>query len=137
MTRTRFKNVMLVAAKGFPDQLIAGYEQITHVNSLKNIFPTINERRPDLIIFDYAFAGRELENTIRRLRINKFYNKTAIHCFKDEWCIKTDSLLKALGVDQFVYREDLLKDRRSGKVVETVNSVIDYSLAKLATSISN
>jgi hypothetical protein len=138
MIRTRFKKVLLVAPDIFPDQLIADYGNVKHVSTTTGIFPSIYEVSPDVIVFDYEFVGKDLENVLRRIRVNKFYNKIKICCYKNTPNEKTDSLLKALGVDQLVYREDLVaKAVNNSKVLNTVNSFIDASIIKWVANATN
>jgi hypothetical protein len=137
MVRTRFRKVLLVAPENFDDQLIAGYANVKQVSSIVNIFPSIFESYPELIIFDYDFLGRDLEKTLRRIQTNKFYNKIKIYCYKNDPNDKTDSFLKVLGVDQFIYKADLAKAKKSKPVLNTVHTLIDTSIIKLVASVSN
>ena len=137
MIRTRFKKVILVAPEIFEEQLIAGYANVKHVSSAINIFPAIFKSYPDLIIFDYDFLGRDLEKILRRIQTNKFYNKIKICCYKNAPNEKTDSFLKVLGVDQFIYQADLAKAEKHKTVLNTVNAIIDTSIIKLVASVSN
>jgi hypothetical protein len=137
MIRTRFKNVLLVAPDVFPEQLLADYTYVKHISSITNIFPSIYQLNPDLILFDYDFMAKDIEKTIRRIKVNKFYNKIKICCYKNTSNEKTDSLLKALGVDQLIYREDLVKSTGSKSVLNTVHSIIDSSVLKWMTGVTN
>jgi hypothetical protein len=91
---------------------------------------------PDVIVFDYEFMGKDMEKTIRRIKVNKFYNKIKICCFKNTVNENTDSFLKALGVDHLVYREDLLQTTKSKSLLNTFNSVIDASIVKWVISVT-
>ena len=135
--RTSYRNVLLVAPDVFPIQSSFDYKKLKHVSSFQLIFPTIFELNPDLIVFDHNFMGGELEKVLRRIQINKFYNKTKIFCYKDDPHTRTDGLLKALGVDQFIYREDLLKLAKSKTPANKVTTIFDTSIFKLAGNISN
>jgi hypothetical protein len=137
MVRTRFKKVILVAPDIFPEQLIVDYHNVKRVSSVNCIFPSIFELNPDLIVFDSDFVGKEMENTLRRIKANKFYHRIKIFCYKNTPDEKTDSLLKALGADHIIYREDLVKNPKSKNLFNTVNSIIDTSIIKLVASISN
>jgi hypothetical protein len=138
MIRSRSKKVILVAPEIFPDQLIRDYSNVRQVGSLGNLFPSIYEFNPELIILDFDFIGStDFEKTLRRIRTNKFYKKIRIHCFKSERNEKTDSLLRVLGVDHFTYREDLVKSQKPHNVLNSVNSIIDHSIIALAASVSN
>ncbi|MDR3693127.1 hypothetical protein [Mucilaginibacter sp.] len=137
MIRTRFRKVIVVAPENFDEQLIAGYVNVKHVYSAANVFPAIFESYPELAIFDYDFLGRDLEKILRRIQTNKFYNKIKIYCYKNDPNEKTDSFLKVLGVDQFIYKADLAKTQKQKTVLNTVNAIIDTSIIKLAASVSS
>jgi hypothetical protein len=86
---------------------------------------------PDVIVFDYDFMGRDFERTLRRIQTNKFYHKIKICCFKNSPNTKVDSFLKVLGVDHFVYRDELLTAETKNKsLLNTFSSVIDASIVK-------
>ena len=138
MIRSRFRKVVLVAPELFSEQLISGYQRVRHVRIPGNLFPTIFEYNPDLLIFDHDFIGaKDMEKILRRIRANRFYHKIKIHCYKSEPSEKADSLLKVLGVDRFIYREELLKEKKPHGMLNTVNSIIDHSIISLAASVSN
>jgi hypothetical protein len=133
----RLKKVILVAPEIFPEQLTTGFMKVKHVSAVINIFPAIFEITPDLIIFDHEFMGKDMEKTLRRIQSNKFYNKIKISCYKNSANTKADDLLKVLGVDHFIYREDLAKQQKSKSVFNAVQSIIDTSIINLVTSVSN
>jgi hypothetical protein len=138
MIRSRLKKIILVAPEIFPEQLIRGYSNVKQVGIIGSLFPSIYEFNPELIILDYDFVGaKDMEKTLRRIRSNKFYDKIRIHCFKSERSEKTDSLLKVLGVDQFTYREELVKTAKPHNVLDSVSSIIDNSIIALTASVSN
>ncbi len=138
MIRTRLKKVLLVAPEVFPEQLIRGYSNVKRVCAISNLFPSIFEFNPDLIILDHDFVGaKDVEKTLRRIRSNGFYNKIRIHCFKAEHSEKTDSFLKMLGVDHMVYREELVQDQKRRGVLKPVSSIIEHPIMQLAASVSN
>ncbi|MDP9077994.1 MAG: hypothetical protein M3O71_11255 [Bacteroidota bacterium] len=137
MIRTRFKKVLLVAPDIFPNQLLADYTNVRHVSTTSSIFPSIYELSPDVIVFDYEFMGKEMEKTLRRIKVNKFYSKVKICCFKNTASEKTDSFLKAIGVDHFVYRADLGENSKNKSVLNTFNSIIDASIVKWVMNVTN
>lgn len=138
MTRSHSKKVVLLASEMFPCQLLNGYANIRQVHRLNHLFPAIFEINPDLLIIEHDFVGsKDVEKILRRVRANKFYKHIRIQCFMNERSEKAESLFKALGADQFVYREDLLKTQKQHGVMDTVHSVIDHSMIKLAASVSN
>lgn len=136
MIRTRCKKVLLVAPEIFPNQLLTDYTNVKHISAASSIFPSIYEMSPDVIVFDYEFMGKDMEKTIRRIKVNKFYNKIKICCFKNTVNENTDSFLKALGVDHLVYREDLSQTTKSKSLLNTFNSVIDASIVKWVISVT-
>lgn len=133
----RLKKILLVAHESYPQQLTATYPDVKHICDIGAIFPTMYESKPDLIIFDYEFMGRDLEKVLRRLKANKFYSKVKVHCYKPVPNTKTDSLLIALGVDHLIYRDDLNKLDKDKSIISKVGSVIDHSIIKLVPSMSN
>ncbi len=136
MIRTRFKKVLLVAPDIFPNQLLADYTHVKHVSATSSIFPSIYELTPDVIVFDYEFIGKDLEKILRRIQVNKFYNKVKICCFKNTANEKTDSFLKVLGVDHFIYREALTENPKNKSVLNTFNSIIDASIVKWVVNVT-
>ena len=136
MIRKHFKNVLLVAPDVFPNQLLAGHKNIKHITALSSIFPSLNELKPDLIIFDYDYTGDGIEKVIRRIKINNFYSKLKICCYKSGPNEKTDSLLKALGVDHLVYREDLVKAHKN-KTILNLSAIFDTSIFKWVADVSH
>lgn len=137
MIGTRLKKVILVAPDIFPEQLIANYNSVRHVNSISHIFPAIFELTPDLVVFDFDFMGKDMEKTLRRIKANKFYDKIKIFCYKSDPHTKVDGLLKVLGVDHFIYKEDLVKAPKGKSVLNTMNTIIDASIIKMVASVSN
>jgi hypothetical protein len=75
MIRTRFRKVLLVAPDIFPDELLTGYKNVKHIAAISGIFPSIFEMNPNVIIFDYDFIGNDIEKVLRRIKINRFYDK--------------------------------------------------------------
>jgi hypothetical protein len=137
MIRTRFKKVLLVAPNDVADRLLTDYKNVKQVTAVNAVFPAIFESQPDIIVFDCDFMGKEMENTLRRLKINKFYNRIKICGFKSAPNSKIDSLLKVLGVDQMLYLEDLNKQHKVNPVIEGINTIVDASILKLVASVSN
>ncbi|HVW96844.1 MAG TPA: hypothetical protein VHA56_12815 [Mucilaginibacter sp.] len=130
MIRTRSKKVLLVAPEIFPNQLLADYTNVKHISATNSIFPSIYQLTPDVIVFDYDFMGKDLEKTLRRIQVNKFYNKIKICCFKNSRNEKVDSFLKVLGVDHLVYREELVENSKNKSLLNAFNSVVDASIVK-------
>jgi len=138
MLRSRLKKIILVAPEIFPEQLLRGYSNVKQVGTISSLFPAIFEFNPDIIIFDHDFVGsKDMEKTLRRIRVNKFYDKIRLHCFKADHSEKTDSLLKVLGVDHFIYREDLVKHQKPHNVLDSVSSILDNTIIALSASVSN
>lgn len=129
MTRQRFKNVLLVAPDNCPRRLAAEYDYVKHIADTARIFPVIFEMKPDLILFDYEYIKTDIERIVRRLRMNAFYKKTKICCYKLKPHTETDELLKAIGVNNFIYPEDLLAD--TAEKVSIFTAILDASLMRV------
>jgi hypothetical protein len=136
MIRTRFKKVLLVAPDVFPDQLLTDYKNVKHIATVSSIFPSLYELNPDMIIFDYNYMGKDLEKVLRRININKFYNKLKICCYKSVPNQKTDSLLKALGVDYIIYQEDITKPQKNKTLLNNFSTIFDVSILKWVANVS-
>ncbi len=74
-----------------------------YINCINRIFPAIHESKPDCIILDHDFLGNDIEKILRRLMSNHYYRSIKICCYKSKPHTKVDDLLKALGVQQFIY----------------------------------
>lgn len=136
MIRTRFKKVLLVAPDVFPDQLLTDYKNVKHVAAISGIFPSLFEWNPSVIIFDYDYIGQDIEKILRRIKINRFYDKLKICCYKSAPNTKTDSLLKALGVDHVFYQEDITR-QKSKTIFNGIGSMFDTSIMKWVASVSH
>lgn len=137
MVRTRFKKVLLVAPDVFPDQLIADCKVIKHIAAIGNIFPSLYEFNPDVIIFDYDYLAKDIEKVLRRISINKFYDKLKVCCYKSAPNTKTDDLLKTLGVDHLIYTEDILKPQKNKAARTNLGTIFDSSILKWVASTSH
>jgi hypothetical protein len=137
MIRTRFRKVLLVAPDIFPDELLTGYKNVKHIAAISGIFPSIFEMNPNVIIFDYDFIGNDIEKVLRRIKINRFYDKVKICCYKSAPNQKTDSLLKALGVDHVFYQDDIEKSPKNKSVLNSFSTMFDASIMKWVASVSN
>ena len=137
MIRTRSKKVLLVAADAFPNQLLAGYDNVKHIAASTAIFPTIHALKPDVILFDNAHMGTDLERVLRRLQTNLFYKNIKVYLYKHTEHTKTDSLLKVLGVDLIIYQKDLQKSAQSKPALTAINNVIDASLLRWVAGVAN
>jgi hypothetical protein len=78
--------------------------QYCHINSKSKIFPSISTLQPGTIIMDHDFLEDEMQNLVRRIRTNPFYDKLKICCLKASFHRKTDEQLKSTGVDYLVYK---------------------------------
>jgi len=137
MTRNRFKKVLLVAPEITHEQLITDFQQVKHICAIDRIFPAIFEESPNLIVFDYNYVGEDMENIVRRIRANNFYNKIKICCFKNKAHIKTDDFLKAIGVDFFIYQDEFKTAPVSSRVPALFNELLDRSIFRLLPNASN
>jgi len=137
MIGTRSKRFLLVAPDIFPKQLLDKYEHVKHVSETATIFPALFEIKPDVIIFDCDYLGNDIEKILRRIKQNKFYNNMKICCYKTSPNFKTDDLLKALGADTIVYREDLLKPQKNKNLASIFGSLVDASIMKWMANVVN
>ena len=116
MIRARFKKVLLVAPKLHGNQLIADHGNVMHIDDLSRLFPCLYDTTPDLIVFDHGYLNADIEKIIRRIRTNVFYNKLKICCYKTKSEPKADGLLKAIGVDYFIYEDESSTVQKSDHV---------------------
>jgi hypothetical protein len=137
MIRTRFKKVLLVAPEISAYQPDADYKNIRHVYAINNIFPSIYDLNPNLIVFDYNYISKDLEKIIRRIRTNNFYNKIKICCYKNKVEPKADSLLKAIGVDFFVYEEELQCIQKSKSIVSAFTEMLERPVLGMLSNLHN
>lgn len=136
MIRTRSKKVLLVAPKAFPNALLAGYNTVKQVTTSAAIFPSIHELKPDVIFFDHAHMGDSLENVLRRLKSNTYYRNIKICCYKHKEHTKVDGLLKVLGVDYFIYQEDVEKSSKSNAAYNMVNNLLDSAIINWVSGVA-
>lgn len=126
----KFKKVLLVAPDSCPRRLAAEYEYVKHIAAVDRLFPTIFDMKPDLILFDYEYIKADIERVVRRLRMNTFYNRTKICCYKLKPHTGTDDLLRAIGVNYFIYPEDLKTTAETEK--ESIfSAILDASLMRV------
>ena len=137
MIRTRFKKVLLVAPEISDSQLSAEYENVTHVHALNRIFPSIFEINPNLIVLDSKYLATEMEKIVRRIRTNNFYSKIKICCYKNKVEPKADSLLKAIGVDYFIYEEELRTAQKNNSITSMFTELVDRPVLSLLINASN
>jgi hypothetical protein len=137
MIRKHFKKVLLVAPDVFPDQLLAGFKNIKHISSVSGIFPALQELNPEIIIFDCDYVGKDIEKILRRININKFYNKLKIGCYKSVVNEETDSLLIALGADYLIYKEDLVRPEKNKTLLNNFGAIFDTSILKWVANVSH
>lgn len=134
MIRNRFKKVLLVAPEIANNQWTADYQKVKHIYSINQLFPTIYELNPCLIVLDYNYASKDVEKAIRRIRSNSFYSKIKICCYKTKPDTKTDGLLKAIGVDYLVYHEELKAVPKGKNISHIFTGIFDLSILGLATN---
>jgi hypothetical protein len=137
MIRTRFKKVLLVAPEISSQQLTSDYKNVRHIHTINNIFPSIYESTPNLIVFDYNFINKDMEKIIRRIRTNNFYSKIKICCYKLKVEPKADSLLKAIGVDFFVYEEELRTIQKSKNIFSIFTEMLERPALGTLSNVHN
>ena len=134
MIHFRTERVLLVAPNIFSVQILANNKQIRHVNSVDRVFPAIYEMAPHMIIFDYDYLSKDMERILRRIRTNPYYNKIKICCFKSGQSRKIDSLLKVLGVNHVIYKDDLHNPTK--ETMSHVKSILDSAVTDLLVNAS-
>jgi hypothetical protein len=137
MTRTRFKKVLLISPEISSHQYDADYEKVKHIHAINRIFPSIFEEIPNLIIFDCNYVGKDMEDIIRRIRTNSFYNKIKICCYKTKPEIKADGLLKAIGVDFFIYDQEFKAAPVSTAIPVIFTEILDLTVLAMLPNASN
>ena len=137
MIRTRVKKVLLVSPNSFPDELLNSYDCIKQIENVGSIFPSLYEYSPDVIILDYDYIGKDIEKIIRRIKLNKFYSKLKVCCYKVAPNEKTDSFLKAIGLDQCFYKNSPPVPQKSKTTLDNISTIFEESILKLATVASH
>jgi len=137
MIRTRFKKVLLVSPENSSNHLQADYENVRHIHALDRIFPSIFELSPNLIVFDYNYISKDLEKIVRRIRTNHFYSKIKICCYKTKAELKTDGLLKAIGVDYFIYEEELQAIQKHRLIPHLFADILDQPVLTMLNGAAN
>jgi hypothetical protein len=136
MMLTRSKRVLVIAPEAFPDQLLAEYDNVKHIYAAATIFPTIHELKPDVILFDHAHMGDNMERVLRRLQTNMFYKNIKLCCYKQTESAVADSTLKVLGIDHIIYRADLQQTSKSSVALNAINNLVNASLVKLMAGVA-
>jgi riboflavin biosynthesis pyrimidine reductase len=137
MTLSRYKKVLFVTPETDSPQLNVDYKNIKYIHAVTQIFPSIYELNPNLIVLDHTFLLKEMEKVVRRIRTNTFYNKIKICCYKNKVEPKADSLLKAIGVDYFIYEEELQNIQKSKNITGIFNEIMDRSVLHMLTNVSS
>jgi CheY-like chemotaxis protein len=91
--------------------IIPAKNQVIRVTTIGNAFPVIHELMPGIIVLDYEHMGMDTEKFLRRIKSNLFYSKIKLYCYKAQANTKVDGLLEALGVQQFIYADDVSKPK--------------------------
>ena len=134
MINFRTERVLLVAPNIFSVQLLAKNKKIKHVTEVDRFFPAIYDLAPHLIIFDYDYMDKDMEKILRRIRTNSYYNKIKICCFKSTANRKIDDLLRVLGVNHVIYKNELYSKEKES--VNHVKSILDPAVASLLVNAS-
>lgn len=137
MIRVRSKNVLLVAPETFSVELLANNKLFRHISAAASIFPSIHELKPNLVIFDYDYLTADIEKILRRINTNPAYSKIKVCCYKTREHTKTDSLLKALGVDYIFYPEDFKKAEKGNSITNVFSHIFDATFVGLLAKASN
>lgn len=129
ITRNNSERVLLVAPNIFSVEILAVNKQIKHITSVNRVFPAIYEMAPNIIVFDYDYLSDDMEKILRRIRTNPYYNKIKICCFKSSPNRKIDVLLKILGVNHVIYKEELHNQTKAA--INHVKSIFDAAVTDL------
>lgn len=137
MTRIKSGKILIVSPVPFPVP-VAGKSQFMHVDAQARIFPAINEFQPGAVVFDYEYLGTEFEKILRRFKANHYYSKIKVYCYKQAWQPRADSLLKTIGVDEFIYAEELQPQAaKATGALTAIGNMIENAVAggKLAEAV--
>jgi DNA mismatch repair ATPase MutS len=110
--QTRPKPLLVVTADA-ASIIITTQKNAVHITDVNKVFPLIHQVQPKAIILDYDYLGNETEKILRRIHANPFYSKIKVSCYKSRPHTKTDDLLTALGVHQFIYADTLKRPQTS------------------------
>jgi hypothetical protein len=127
----------LVAADTFSVGLLADNKMFRHISVVSSIFPTIHEIKPNVVIFDYDHLIKDIEKILRRIVSNPAYSKIKVCCYKNAAHTKTDSLLKALGVDHIFYPEDFKKPAESKNIPGVLSAIFEAPIISRLAKASN
>jgi hypothetical protein len=137
MSRVREKKVLLVTPNVFPNELLCDYDYVKQITNLGSIFPSLYELNPDAVIFDYDYIGKDIEKIIRRIKLNKFYSKLKVCCYKSAPNEKTDSLLKAIGLDELIYKDAPIVPQKEKTTLHNISTIFETSLLKWVANVSH
>ena len=112
MFSKKCKKVLIVSADNAINKLMNFPESsntcsICNISNPAKIFTSLYEGKPDIIIFDHDFLKKDVHNILRRIKANAFYDSIKVCCYRTEADQKADDLLKALGVEQMIYKTQL------------------------------
>lgn len=131
MVRIKAKNILLVSPRMLSEHALMACKSIKHVTDKNQIFPALFEVKPDLIIFDVDFISEDTNKIIRRIRTNAFYDRTKICCYKSNFKISEESLLKSLGVDDLVNVRDV-EEQKNDNFALAVHQLFNQAANRLA-----
>jgi len=122
---------LLIVADNASDIILPVKKNVVYINCISRIFPAIHEHKPVGIILDYDFLQKDTEKILRRLMSNPFYNGIKISCYKSKPHTKVDSLLKVLGVQQFIFAEEQKQPTTSTPTKMLTKVLNSVSLSRL------
>lgn len=132
MLRNKNSKLLLVAPTTSPIVFQADSLVLNIANSGR-IFPAIHEFKPDSIMLDYDFLGADTEKVLRRLTGNRFYSKIKIYCYKPTSHTKVDALLKVLGVQYFIYDEDIKLQQQKNAKLKALSKILEARIPRTLT----
>lgn len=126
---------LLVVAPATSSVPIPPNKEVIHLTNPERIFPVIHAQQPNAIMLDYEYLGIGTEKVLRRLTGNPFYHKIKIHCYKQASHTKVDDLLKTLGVQHFIYGEDI-KNQEAQQKKSTMKALSELLEARMVITLA-
>jgi len=116
---------IIVVASATSSIPVPSNKQVVHITHFDRIFPAIHEMQPNGILLDYDYLSTHIEKVLRRLQANPFYSKIKIYCYKSKPNTKADGLLKALGVQYFIYSADIEQPVQKNAAFKTLGEIVE------------
>ena len=128
MIRIKSSTVLVVAsATSFIP--IQTNKQVMYITDTNRLFPAIHAMRPGGLVLDHDYLGEQTEKILRRMVFNPFYSKMKIYCYKTKPNTKVDALLKVLGVQQFIYAQDVQNQPKHVSAFKIIGDLLKTSVS--------